>query len=136
MKSVLILITVISEILSMVQNHRVDASYSCEMNVSGTEVIVKGRITAQQNYYFVSGNGLDIYCDGQSRWTVDTESKEVYIEAASGLKEFLSDPDSYLGALSNLEIKDVKYSDPEGDIGRYRFNTGSLDSSWVVSDLR
>lgn len=136
MKALVILISIITEILSMVPNHRVDASYSCEMSIADANVTVTGRITAQQNYYFVSGNGLDIYCDGESRWTVDSEAREVYIEKACGLEEFLSDPDTYLGALSDLKIKNVKYSSPESDLSLYRFDTKSLDSSWVVTDLR
>lgn len=136
MKTLLILITVISEILSMVPTHRVDAAYSCNVNLSGTEVRMQGAIRAQQNYYFVSGNGLDIYCDGTARWTVDNEAKEVYIEPATGLDEFLTDPESYLGALSGLEIKNVRYSKPDADLSGYRFDTDSLDSSWVITDLR
>lgn len=136
MKTLIVLISIITEILSMISTHRVDVSYSCEINVSETTVSVEGHITAQQNYYYVSGNGLDIYCDGQSRWTVDREAREVYIEQACGLEEFISDPDSYLGALSDLKIKDVKYSSLEDGASIFRFDTKSLDNSWVVTDLR
>ncbi len=136
MKALVVLVSIITEILAMVPDHRVDATYSCEMTVANAIVLVTGRITAQQNYYFVSGNGLDIYCDGESRWTVDSEAREVYIEPACGLEEFLSDPESYLGALSDLKIRNVEYSSPEVDLSLFRFDTNSIDSSWVVTDLR
>ena len=60
--------------------------------------------------YKIDGNGLEIWCDGKTRWTVDRASCEVYIEAVEeGSSDFLANPAMLLGSLSRaFEIKGTK----------------------------
>lgn len=50
-------------------------SFSGQVPVSGN-----GSIQLQGGSFTMKGDGLEIYCDGVNRWTVDTEAEECYIE--------------------------------------------------------
>ena len=107
---------------------RVRVNYSFVMQ----KVYCNGTITVQIPCFKASGNGIDVYSDGVTRWTVDPESKEVYIENAEG-------PDDYAKYL--LDIEDLKLSDLvstpiSDDLSMFVFDVSKLDSSWVVTDLR
>ena len=102
------------------------------MTRSPSSLHLSGTLILEGNCYFAKGNGIEIYCDGKTRWTVDPEEKEVYIEEAGGIKEILEGDDS----LESLSIKNVKYIPQTGSLRDFRFDTSSLDSSWVVTDLR
>lgn len=52
----------------------------CSISVSGTRIQGEASIKVRKDAYFMSGNGLQIYCDGSRVWTMDPEQKEVYIE--------------------------------------------------------
>lgn len=107
---------------------RVRVNYSFVMQ----KVHCNGTITVQVPCFKASGNGIDVYSDGITRWTVDPESKEVYIENAEG-------PDDYAKYL--LDIEDLKLSDLvstpiSDDLSMFVFDVSKLDGSWVVTDLR
>ena len=75
---------------------------------------------------------MEIYNDGTTRWAVDRESKEVYVEEAEGLEELIAWQES----LTDLKITEVKYLPLLEDLSEFRFDTAALDASWVVTDLR
>jgi len=39
-----------------------------------------GELKLQGDCFIMKGDGLEIYCDGKTRWTVDTGAEECYIE--------------------------------------------------------
>ena len=114
---------------AMVEKGRVSAEYSFMMQ---GKIHCSGTITIQQPCFKAVGNGLEIYCDGVSRWTVDREIKEVYIEPAERPDEYIR----YLSDVTDLDIKSVRTEAPGDDTGIFTFDTETLDSSWVVTDLR
>ena len=118
----------IREILGHLDRERVTLEYEC---VTGgpAPVHLQGTLVLQGNCYLAKGNGMEIYCDGTSRWTVDPE---VYIEDAGGIKEILESDNS----IKSLSIKNIKYIPQTGGLRDFRFDISSLDSSWVVTDLR
>ena len=75
---------------------------------------------------------MEIYCDGATRWTVDPQSREVYIETSGGLEELLP----YRDSLTELKLSEVKYQPLSEDLSVFVFDVSALDSSWVVTDLR
>jgi len=95
-------------------------------------VKLSGALLVQGDCYQAKGNGVEIYCDGTTRWTVDPESKEVYIETAGGIAEFALWQDD----LEDLSLTDVRYLPLSDDLSPFIFDTASLDSGWVVTDLR
>ncbi len=48
-----------------------------------TRMTGKGSATVQKNAFKLQQNGLEVYSDGQTRWTVDRAAKEVVVEAES-----------------------------------------------------
>lgn len=55
----------------------------CEysVNMSQTNICGSAVVKVQDNAYHMSGNGLEILCDGQTVWTMDPVTKEVMIES-------------------------------------------------------
>ncbi len=51
------------------------------------KTLLKGEATllVQGDSYFMSGNGLDIFCDGESVWTVDHDALEAVVETAENV---------------------------------------------------
>ena len=121
----------LSEVAAHLQTDRISLRYACTVT-QDTPVKLSGVLLVQGECYRAVGNGLEIYCDGATRWTVDPASKEVYVETAEGLEELLSWRDS----LTELTLSEVEYLPLSDDLSAFRFDTASLDSSWVVTDLR
>jgi len=68
------------------------------MNIKG-----EGKATVQGDSFFVEGNGMEIFCDGKSRWTVDRYSKEAIIEDVSQVgDDFLTNPAAFLTSLDKV----------------------------------
>jgi hypothetical protein len=121
----------LAEIAAHLQSERVFLHYDCTYT-EDTPVKLSGDLVIQGDCYSAKGNGVEIYSDGTTRWTVDPASKEVYIEPADGLAELAA----YRDALSELKITGLKYLPQLDDLSAFRFDTASLDASWVVTDLR
>lgn len=120
----------IDEILEKSRTERVTMNYVCSISEL-SPVRIRGKLIVQGDCYFAEGYGMRIYCNGSTRWTVDTDNKEVYIENAGGIAEVLL----YRDSVSNLQISDVRYSAPSKS-SVFDFDTSTLDSSWVITDLR
>ena len=121
----------LSDIASHLGANRVSLHYDCVFT-QDAPVHLTGTLTIQAPCYRAVGNGMQIYNDGTTRWTVDPESKEVYVEEAEGLEELIAWQES----LTDLKITEVKYLPLLEDLSEFRFDTAALDASWVVTDLR
>ena len=113
--------------------------------------------------YHVFGNGMDLWCDGKTRWTIDRNAREAYIEAVDpDAADYLSNPASLLSALdrafevqsvsdvtlSGKKLRAVKmtpaetlfrisgYSVKEKSDAAFSFDIASLGAEYVVTDLR
>ena len=120
----------IDEILEKSRTERVTMNYVCSISEL-SPVRIRGRLIVQGDCYFAEGYGMRIYCNGSTRWTIDTDNKEVYIENAGGIAEVLL----YRDSVSDLRISNVQYSAPSKS-SVFDFDTSTLDSSWVITDLR
>ena len=142
---------------TMVTTKRVIFDYTLTPEVKG-QVKLSGSAIIDGNCYLLSGNGFGIYCDGSTKWTVDGEAKEVYIENAGGMKDILSDPAQWLDNVTDLKVSDKTvtgtYADPSsGEKMSFRFSsiysfplsgstegfvldTKTLGKDWVITDLR
>jgi len=121
----------LGEIAAHLQTDRIALRYDCTYT-EDTPVRLSGILLIQGDCYRAVGNGMEIYCDGTTRWSVDPVSKEVYIEPAEGLSELLE----YRNSLSALKISDLKYLPLSDDLTPFRFDTAALGPDWVVTDLR
>ena len=121
----------LDQIAAHLQTDRISLHYACTYT-EDTPVKLSGTLLIQGDCYRAVGNGMEIYCDGATRWSVDPASKEVYIEPANGLEELLE----YRNALTELKITELKYLPLSDDLSPFRFDTAALGSDWVVTDLR
>jgi len=140
----------------MIDEGKVDFSYKYDVD-GKIPIGAKGTATVQGECYMSRGNGLSIYCDGKTRWTVDEEAKEVYIEeAVQG--EVLETIRTYASHAKNLQVSStdisgsfvsddgastihfrisgITPSEKTEDLSIFKFNTSGLGSDWVVTDLR
>ena len=113
------------------EGQRVNLSYSCTVD-GYAPVELSGSLLLQGNCYRAEGNGVEIYCDGSTRWTVDRAEKEVYIESSDGIREVMQ----YKDSLKTLTLSELKYLPGSEDLSPFSFDTSLLDSSWLVTDLR
>lgn len=140
-----------------IENGRLELQYKYEVN-GKVPVGGNGSLILEGSSFRMEGNGLQIISDGKSQWTVDPDAKEVYIEESDGAATFIAHPELLLDNATNLEITDkqisgiyhdpssgaaisfklwgLKFSDPRGNGTEFICETDSLDSSWVVTDLR
>ena len=109
----------LGEIAAHLQTDRISLHYDCTYT-EDTPVKLSGVLLIQGD------------CDGATRWSVDPESKEVYIEPAEGLAELLD----YRNSLTELKITELKYLPLSDDLAPFRFDTAALGPDWVVTDLR
>ena len=70
---------VVTRFAVKVENSRLAVDYSFVLH-DKTRMTGKGAIVIQSDAFKLNEHGLEIYCDGQSRWIVDKEAKEVAIE--------------------------------------------------------
>ncbi len=130
-----------------------DYDYSSDSKVPLTG---KGRVTVQGKMYRTEGNGLKIWCDSTTRWTLDPQAHEAYIENVSDSPDILSNPIPYLNALSGVRnaggvisgtydadgtrilfnIRNISVAEKTESPDSFRFDRNSLGREWVVTDLR
>lgn len=121
----------LEELLGRLDSQRAKIGYSCTID-NGTPVRLSGIILLQGNCYYAEGNGLKLYCNGPTRWTVDEEEKEVYIENSDGIREVLQ----YRDSLTDFSISELRYLDWSEDLSAFVFDTAKLSPDWIVTDLR
>lgn len=123
----------LEEILARLdRGETVSLEYSCTVN-DQLPLELEGSLVLSGNKYYAVGGGLEIYSDGSSRWIVDRESKEVYIESAGSFEEIFG----YKDSLTELSLSNIRYLGTSAEPGvDFSFDTSVLDSDWVVTDLR
>ena len=104
----------LEELLGRLDSQRARIGYSCTID-NGTPVRLSGIILLQGNCYYAEGNGLKLYCNGPTRWTVDEEEKEVYIENSDGIREVLQ----YRDSLTDFSISELRYLDWSEDLSAF-----------------
>lgn len=60
----------------------VEMDYSYTVQMSGVRLNGNGTLLLQGEAWHMTGNGVEMWCDGETVWTVDKASKEVVIESA------------------------------------------------------
>ena len=142
------------EILTRFSTDRISCKYSYTIDIPIT-LKYEGDALVQGDCYHLNGNGVEIFCDGVSQWTVDTEAREVYIENAGDveniLKEFLTyskdikaSGNTVTGTLVDPEddtnikftIKEITYLPVDKDLTPFRLDVESLDDTYLVTDMR
>ena len=142
------------EILTRFSTDRISCKYSYTIDIPIT-LNYEGDALVQGDCYHLKGNGIEIFCDGASQWTVDAEAREVYIENAEEveniLKEFLTyskdikaTGNTVTGTLIDTEddtnikfaLKEITYLPLNDDLTPFKLDVESLDETYLVTDLR
>lgn len=119
----------IAKLQEIIRDYKVTAEYSF---IYGGKLKCNGTIIIQSPCYKAEGNGIEVFCDGENRWTVDREAKEAYVEKTSGPEDYIQ----YLSDITDFKLGNVK-KEPRCVSAEFcLFDEKSLDSSWVVTDLR
>ena len=147
----------VEKMLQTVSTKRVSLDYDFS-SIGNTTIKGSGSLIINGNCFKSNGNGLEISCDGSTRWTIDNFAKEVYIENASGTSDFLSNPEVFLNNVTSISISgkkisgiwkdpangieseftlsNIKESELKEDCSEFTFDTTAIGSGWVVTDLR
>lgn len=111
MKRLTVLLLVLSTLTAAGQNIVTDfakslsdgcATFGYSYSVSGQVPLSgSGTIRLQGDAFTMQGDGLEVYCDGATRWTLDTAAEECYIESveAGGL-DYEANPALLVGAVN------------------------------------
>lgn len=75
-------------------------SYSFTMR-GNAPVRGEGTAVLQGNMFIVKGNGMEIWCDGKSRWTADRAAKELIVEDVDGLASIEANPALLISSLES-----------------------------------
>lgn len=77
------------------------ASFGYTYSMSGQVPLSgSGTIKLQGDTFIMKGDGLEVYCDGTTRWTVDTAAEECYIEGVKeGGLDYEANPALIVGAV-------------------------------------
>ena len=77
--------TALDKLCDALSSSCVTMQCSYQMFVSQTRVTGEAEVSVQGDSYKMSGNGLQVYCDGVKVWTVDPTTKEVYVESVGDM---------------------------------------------------
>lgn len=142
-----------ADLLSRLSKGRTSMSYT--YSVEG-DIPVKGSgtLTVQGLCFRAEGNGAAIISDGSTRWSIDNEAKEVYIEAADGtifLEQYLrgvkdikekngsysfSFTDAESGATAKVTLSGISSTPASDNLGIFKPDLSSMGKDWVTTDLR
>ena len=141
---------------ALIDSNRVSFNYTLSAK-DKPAISTSGTVLLDGECYHMSTRGADIWCDGVTKWTVDSEAKEVYIEDSDS-REFLTHPTRYLDKVENLKVTDKSvtgvYNEPSqgaavafkltsiksaplsGSSAGFGFDVSALGPEWVITDLR
>jgi len=119
----------------LLQTNRVSVEYSCI--ISGTSPVKSsGTLVGEGNFYMVKADGIEVYSDGETRWTVDPKAKEVYIESSNGIAELMPDVQKFLKQIYELKTSEPVVTPATFKKENFQFKTEGLGKDWMITDLR
>lgn len=83
--------TVVSSLRATLAENCVQMQAKYQITMSQTRITGEAVIEIQGDAYVMKTEGITVYCDGQSIWNVDEDSKEVYIESVGTSGNVYSD---------------------------------------------
>lgn len=100
----------------------VSFDYSFTMPTKKARMTGEGTVKVQGGSFLVDGNGLEVWCDGATRWTIDRISEEALVESVD---------DSYDSYATNpaLMIASIDNAFREESFGSSKFGGKVVDAS-------
>ena len=123
-----------AEVVLAIRNDcRVSASYSFTVIRGETRFLFSGEAVVQGECFFIDGNGVQVYCDGSRTVLVSPSDKEITIEAARPISQYIDDN---AGSISEVAIRNVRKSPLSDDLSLFRFDTSKAGADWIITDTR
>ena len=151
------------DVLEKAAGQRISFNYIYSLDQGeGMKEVTRGEVTAEGNCFMLTGLGLKTWSDGNSCWMVDEEAKEVVIDRIAN-DDIFTNPallvSNYRAFSDDIKVKkegadyidftlklddditlrfvlnEIRYSEPSG-VAEFTFDTSSLPSSYVITDLR
>ncbi len=99
-----------------------DYSFSLQSSKSKAKMTGEGNVKIQGNSFMLEGNGLEVWCDGSTRWTVDRMSEEALVE-------YVDDSADSYATNPALMISAVDFAFTEVSSGASKFQGKMADES-------
>lgn len=140
-------------ILQKIATDRISCDYTYE-TLGTVKVKSAGQAVLQGDCYRIGVNGMELYCDGETLWTVDPDAKEVYVEPAQKvdiIHLFLQNArnvtytsDTVKGTYTDpadgvdiaFSLSGITYEEASEDLSLFRFAAEKEDPGYIVTDLR
>ena len=85
--------TPLESLRNIFASETVEMQCDYETTVSGALIVGHSDVVVQKNMYSMKGNGLEVYCNGKTMWTVDDSSHEVIIEPCEAQdRDYMANP--------------------------------------------
>ena len=117
--------------IEKVSSSFVSFNYTFSMQPAGSKskMTGEGKVKVQDNYFFLEGNGLEVWCDRSTRWTIDRISEEALVEPVDGSSEsFATNP--------ALMITAVDEAFEEVSFGSSKFGGKTVDASTLTPIMK
>ena len=119
----------LSDFISKVSSSTVHFDYSYTASKPGSAKMKgNGNVAVRDNSFRMSGNCLEVWCDGKTVWSIDRAAEEAVIESVG------NDAESGYSTNPALLISSVDEAFSEISFGTSKFNGSSVDAS-VLSPL-
>ena len=108
--------------VAKVSSSLVTFDYSFTMPTQKSKMTGSGSVKVQGDSFFVDGSGLEVWCDGATRWTIDRISEEALVESVD---------DSYDSYATNpaLMVSAIDDAFSETSFGSVQFKGKTVDAS-------
>lgn len=84
---------IVEALASRISASRVEFGYEYVMDDGRMKMTGSGSVNMQGACFKMEGDGLEVFCDGISRWTVDRNAREVVIESFDSVNmDYLANP--------------------------------------------
>ncbi len=90
----------VRDFLDLASSSRLSFSYEYSARSSASTMTGSGKVTAQGDLFLMEGDGIEVVCDGKTRWTVDRSAGEAVVESVSSGEDFSANPALFLSEAS------------------------------------
>lgn len=112
----------LSDFIEKVSGSLVSFDYAYSMPSGKTKMTGSGQVRVLGSSFRMEGNGLEIWCDGKTRWTVDRISEEALVE-------YVDDSGDSFSTNPALMISSVDDTFNEISFGASKFGGKAVDAS-------
>ena len=119
----------LDEFISKVTASQLTFDYQYYCMINGSRMTGVGKVVLQEDCFHLTGNGLEMWCDGKTRWTVDSYSEEAVIETVEEDGDLFQTNPALVFSAVDETFNETSY-------GSSNFGSASVDASVLVPARR